>query len=566
MIRKILRLTKKANKYLYLFIALSFLLMIPNLYEPILIGKMFAAFATLNFDTVFQTIKIYIILYVIVIILENISMKAFINFRHKFYRAMQENIFDAFLNTKIKKVDILKSGEFLNRVEYDSDHLGRVLADVPNNTLLILKGIFSLAAMIIINYKLAAVVTTIVLINFIITIKLAKKEKKYVERESKEKELTSSAIKESYTGIREVKALGLKKYVRENYFESFASFQKTSYKIYNFFMLKNLNANISRVVLEICFFGIGAILVKNGELKIELLFAFRYYVQRVVVSIKILPGFSKQINESKNSASRIIEVIEEDKFEKEAFGNMQLENITGNIKIENLNFSYEKEEVLKDLNLNINKNEVTAIVGKSGGGKTTLFNLLLKLYDKKSGNIKFDGIDINEISEESLRKNISVIRQEPFLFNKTISENIRIVNEKLTNDDVVNYAKKAHIHDYIISLEDSYETIVGEGGVNLSGGQKQRIAIARALAKGSKIILFDEATSALDNEAQSKIKETIYELKENHTIMVIAHRLSTIMDADKIVVIEDGKVKSEGKHSELIKECSTYSELYNVVG
>ena len=204
-----------------------------------------------------------------------------------------------------------------------------------------------------------------------------------------------------------------------------------------------------------------------------------------------------------------------------------------------------------------------AIVGKSGQGKSTLFNLLLRYFDQQVGTIKVNNIKLNELSEESLRNNISVIRQNPYLFNETIIENFRLVKPDVTLDEVRDVCKKAYINDYIMSLPDKYDTLIGEGGVNLSGGQKQRISIARTLLKNTKVILFDEATSALDNESQEYIKKTIDNLVNTHTIIIVAHRLSTIMDADIIYVIDKGVVDSCGTHKQLMTNSDLYKNLYS---
>ena len=213
--------------------------------------------------------------------------------------------------------------------------------------------------------------------------------------------------------------------------------------------------------------------------------------------------------------------------------------------------------------MKLEPNKKIAIVGRSGQGKSTLFNLLLRYFDSTKGSIKINGIDIKELSENSLRENISVIRQTPYLFNSSILDNFRLVNENVTLDEVREVCKKAYIDDYIMSLPDKYDTVIGEGGVNLSGGQKQRIAIARTLLKNTKVILFDEATSALDNESQEYIKKTIDDLVKTHTIIIVAHRLSTIMDADIIYVIDDGKVSDKGTHDELMKSSKMYKKLYS---
>ena len=203
-----------------------------------------------------------------------------------------------------------------------------------------------------------------------------------------------------------------------------------------------------------------------------------------------------------------------------------------------------------------------AIVGRSGQGKSTLFNLITRIFDTEDGDIYLDDVNIKDLTEESLRRNISVIRQEPFLFNRTIKDNFKVVKPNITLKEIKKYCKMAYLDDYIESLPNKYNTKLGEGGVNLSGGQKQRLSIARALAKESKVILFDEATSALDNQSQSYIKKVIDDLVKDHTIIIVAHRLSTIVDADVIYVVDKGRISDSGTHKELLDKSKVYKTLY----
>ena len=194
--------------------------------------------------------------------------------------------------------------------------------------------------------------------------------------------------------------------------------------------------------------------------------------------------------------------------------------------------------------------------------KSTLFNLITRIFDPQAGEILLDGTNIKELTEDSLRKNISIIRQEPFIFNRTIKENFELIDKKISLKTIRKYAKLAYLDDYIMSLPDQYDTVLGESGVNLSGGQKQRLSIARTLAKESKVILFDEATSALDNASQEYIKKAIDNLVKDHTVVVVAHRLSTIMDADIIHIVDQGKIVASGTHNDLLKQSNIYKTLY----
>ena len=214
------------------------------------------------------------------------------------------------------------------------------------------------------------------------------------------------------------------------------------------------------------------------------------------------------------------------------------------------------------LSLKFEPRQKIAVVGRSGNGKSTIFNLLLRYFDATEGVITVDGVDIKDLTEDSLRRNISIIRQAPFLFNLSILDNFKLAKEDVSLEEVRKFCREAYIDDYIMSLPNKYDTIIGEGGINLSGGQKQRLAIARTLLLDTKIILFDEATSALDNESQEYIKKTIDNLVKNHTVIIVAHRLSTIVDADIINVIDKGQLAGSGSHEELLKSSKVYQGLY----
>ena len=278
--------------------------------------------------------------------------------------------------------------------------------------------------------------------------------------------------------------------------------------------------------------------------------------------IKKLINFTEQYQNGMTGFERFMEIINED-VEKEVENPVELKNIKGDIEINNVSFTYEdKKQVLKNLDLSIEAGKTVALVGPSGGGKTTLCNLIPRFYDFEEGDIRIDGKSIKNVSLKSLRKNIGVVGQDVFLFTGTIKENILCAKPNASNEEIIAAAKKARIHDFIMSLPEAYDTYIGERGVKLSGGQKQRISICRVFLKNPPIIILDEATSALDNVTEREIQKSLEELSKDRTNLVVAHRLSTIKNADEIIVLTDRGIAERGTHEELISNGGIYSKLH----
>ena len=456
-------------------------------------------------------------------------------------------------------------GEFINRLYTDPDRIMELLSKLIR---MICKSVVVIIILVIsfkVSYILFLEIVIFAVIMGCISYKFFPKIKKTQEQIKKESDAYVKEATENITGIREIKSLGIKNNILNNVNKRINDLYINSSKQRKYEILYYCLNNLAYFILQfIILFTCGKLFIA-GTLTFSLFSIIENYLWRIDEVVESLSDFGVSFNKVSVSLKRIDEILNNKLYKDEKYGNINLDEVKGNIEFKDVKFKYKNDEdyTLKGLNLKLETNKKIAIVGKSGNGKSTLFNLLLRYFDATTGEITLDGINIEDLTEKCLRNNISIIRQSPFLFNLSILDNFKLVKKDITLDDVRNVCKKAYIDDYIMSLPNGYETVIGEGGVNLSGGQKQRLAIARTLLLNTKIILFDEATSALDNESQKYIKKTIDNLVKDHTIIIVAHRLSTIIDADIINVIDKGKLVGSGTHKELLKNNKVYKTLYN---
>ncbi len=316
-------------------------------------------------------------------------------------------------------------------------------------------------------------------------------------------------------------------------------------------------------ILNLVVIGFGGYLIYRGNMDLNTLLAFILYVNAFSQPIRKLTNFVQQFESGMAGFDRFMEIMEIEPLINDLPNATKLEEVKGHINFENVTFSYnDHEKVLNNIKLDIDAGKTLALVGPSGGGKTTLCHLIPRFYEVDEGRITIDGKDIKEVKVKSLRENIGLVSQDVFLFAGTIRDNIMYGNVSASEEELINAAKNAEIHDFIKDLPDGYDTNVGERGIRLSGGQKQRISIARVFLKNPPILILDEATSALDNETEIKIQCALEKLSKGRTSLVIAHRLSTIKNADEIVVITEEGIKERGSHEELLLVEGIYAKLY----
>ena len=455
------------------------------------------------------------------------------------------------------------SGEIINRITNDTDVISSSFEQLVYIFSSLVGSIIILIYIFFNSWIIGVEIIIFIIILFFIIRKYNPLLKNYHKEIREENDKFTSMVTESIRGVREIKTLGIKNNVIKNVKEIIKSIYNKEIDETNIWEKFTMLTRILKTTLEVLVFLSCIILVYYKQVSLTFFVAMTYYIYRYMYLIENINGLTQTYQRVIVSLSRVNDILGNRLYEDEKFGNKILKKVKGVIEFKNVSFSYPNEDIiLNNFNLKLEPNKKIAIVGKSGQGKTTLFNLLTRVFDANSGEILIDGINIKDLTEESLRKNISIIRQEPFIFNRSIKDNFKLINSKISLSKIKQYSKIAYLDDYIESLPNKYDTIMGEGGVNLSGGQKQRLSIARALAKESKIVLFDEATSALDNNSQEYIKKAIDNLIKDHTVVIIAHRLSTIIDSDIIYVVNDGKIVASGKHNELLLSNKIYRNLY----
>ena len=466
------------------------------------------------------------------------------------------------LKLKNKTLDSNSSGFFIQRLMGDTSKLSSIFNIINSNLTEIISSIGILIAVLIINFWIFLYMLIVIILLFVLTNMQWKSFYKFDKMFRGEEDNVSGFTGEVVRGARDIKMLHAENSFINVMNSKIKKLNQTRYKMFSvdrtYNLINDSVIDLSNLILIIIFIYF----ITNNLITIPMAIVIYNYSLKNVTVVYVINDLLNCIQNFNLSAERIIDILDNNKFEKEKFGNIHLDKVDGNFEFKDVSFSYGNNKVLSNLSFKVNANSTVAFVGKSGAGKSTIFNLIDKMYDVDSGEILIDGVNINELDKDSIRKNITVINQSPYIFNLSIKDNLKLVKEDLTDKEMVEACKMACLDDFINTLPDKYDTIVGEGGITLSGGQKQRLAIARALIQKTEIILFDEATSALDNETQKEIQQAINNMQGEYTILIIAHRLSTIIDSDRILFLNDGHIEAEGTHEELLENCPNYKHLY----
>ena len=478
---------------------------------------------------------------------------------------MRRKVFNHLQKLPNTYFDNTKTGDIMSRIINDLQDISELAHHGPEDLFIsIVMLIGSFIVLSSINLTLTLIIFAFIPIIVIFTMYQRKRMNKAFLKTRVETGKVNAGLENSISGIRVSKAFVTHDYEEEKFEEGNKSFMNAREGAYKIMAQYFSGANFSLDILNYVVLSAGGIYTFNGSITVGDFTAYLLYIKVFMDPIKKLINFMEQFQSGMTGFQRYVEILAEDR-EKEKKDAIELKDVKGKITFKDTYFSYEDNQILNGLSIEIEAGKTLALVGPSGGGKTTFCNLIPRFYDIDKGDILIDDKSIYDVTLSSLRENIGIVQQEVFLFTGTIKDNIRYGNMEASDEEVYEAARKANMHDFIMSLEDGYDTYIGERGVKLSGGQKQRISIARVFLKNPPILILDEATSALDNTTEYYIKKSLDELAKGRTTIVVAHRLSTIRNADEIIVLTDKGIEERGTHEELMNIEGIYKKLNKFV-
>ena len=478
---------------------------------------------------------------------------------------VQKDMMKTLISTDTKFIDSAHTGKFISNLTLDTTLLVNLISTALLNLFkdsLSLIGL--LAVMFFQNWKLSLIAIIMIPLATIVARSLGKRVNKATRQTMDTSALFTKRLVEIFKNHRIIKSFQAENFEQERSSRDISDLKEKAIKMTEIFTRNTpIMECLTGIMIALLIFYSG-VLIKNGELGINNFFSFLAAMMLAYQPVRSLAGLNIAVNQGLSAASRVLPIVDR---KSDITDNKQLPNLKINkagIHFNNVNFSYDNKDktALKEASLTMDGGKMTALIGLSGAGKSTILNLIPRFYDRETGDILIDDQSIYQVNLFSLRENISLVSQDTTLFDDTIKNNIKYANLLADDEEIYMAAKNSYAHDFIQELPDKYDTLIGENGVRLSGGEKQRISIARAMLKKSPIILLDEATSSLDADTENKIQKAINELTKNKTTIVIAHRLSTILNANKIYVIESGKILEHGTHDDLLKNSQTYKNFY----
>ena len=565
-LRRTARYTKSSRKYVIIYIAFGLVEIPVSVIIPMLAAQRILDLTSNHLDQLLYTSLVVCGIGLFQNILHYIDRCVYLKLFIQIMTKLRMELTREALKLEVREIDKATTGLFITRINGDANDVSFVLGEGISQITAVLTRVGVMGAIFVMNKYMFIYALITALVTYAIKRRGLKREYEIKRKTRKLEEKMTGLTSEMMRGVRDIKVLNAGTTVLSKMSERIDQANRGNFKEHSTRWRHWLVADFSETLFGFLFVVLAVVLLRHNLITIPvmvIIFNYRNEIISLIDNITWLIDYAEQFN---LAADRVYEVIDNKVFDKEKFGNIGLDHLEGKIEFDQVSFSYDrdgrKRPVLNGISFTVHPNERVAFVGRSGAGKTTIFNLITRLYHADSGTIKLDGYDIESLTRDSIRDNMSIITQSPYIFNFSVKDNLLIAKPGASMREIRSVCQVACIDDYIMSLPEGYETMLGEGGVILSGGQRQRLAIARALLKKTEVILFDEATSALDNETQEQIQRAIGNLQGEYTILIVAHRLSTVIDSDRIFVVDKGKIVADGTHQELLRSCQFYHDLY----